>query len=178
MQSDRKLIADILQKQYTSVFSNPESTNKELPKLTINCDSCLSDIEFNQEDIIKAIDEIHENSACGDEDIPAIVSRKCKNSLSYPIMHLWQESMRTGCIPRSYKRQIITPIHKKDSRAVPGNYRPISLTSHVIKIFELVIRNHLVKHLEHNQLICKNQHGFRKGRSCLTQLLAHIDYIL
>ena len=36
----------------------------------------------------------------------------------------------------------------------------------------------MVEHLEANQILCKNQHGFQKGRSCLTQLLAHIDIIL
>lgn len=46
-----------------------------------------------------------------------------------------------------------------------------------MKIFERIIRKKLVKHLEENQLLCKCQHGFRKGRSCLTQLLKHIDEI-
>ena len=178
LQSDPKAMADILQDQYTSVFSDPNSPNKRSPDLNIKCKHSLNDIKFNQADIIKAIDEINENAACGEDDIPAIVLKNCKNILSYPIMHLWKQSMRTGCIPKIYKRQIITPIHKKDSRAVPGNYRPISLTSHVIKIFERVIRNILVKYLEDNKLICRNQHGFRKGRSCLTQLLAHINNIL
>ena len=77
-----------------------------------------------------------------------------------------------------YKTQMITPVHKKDSRALAANYRPISLTSHIIKIFERIIRKKLVEHLEFNQILCKNQHGFRKGYSCLTQLLKHIDDIL
>ena len=84
----------------------------------------------------------------------------------------------TGTIPSVYKKQTVTPVHKKKSRALPENYRPISLTSHVIKIFERIIRNKIVDHLERNNLLCKHQHGFRKGRSCLTQLLAHIDAIL
>jgi hypothetical protein len=48
----------------------------------------------------------------------------------------------------------------------------------MIKIFERVIRNQLVSYLEMNSLLSSNQHGFRKGRSCLTQLLGHIDNIL
>ena len=77
-----------------------------------------------------------------------------------------------------FKTQIITPVHKKDSRAIAANYRPISLTSHVIKIYERIIRKKLVTHLEKNKILCKNQHGFQKGRSCLTQLLKHINEIL
>ena len=73
---------------------------------------------------------------------------------------------------------MISPIHKKGSKAVPENYRPISLTSHVIKVFERIVRDKLVHYLETNHLICHNQHGFRKGRSCLSELLIHFDDIL
>ena len=48
----------------------------------------------------------------------------------------------------------------------------------MIKIFERVIRLRLVGHLEGNNLFTNKQHGFRKGRSCLTQLLQHFDYVL
>ena len=57
-------------------------------------------------------------------------------------------------------------------------YRPVSLTSHVIKIFERVFRKKLVEYLDGNDLICGDQHGFRAGKSCLTQLLIHVDDIL
>ena len=91
---------------------------------------------------------------------------------------LWQDSFETSYIPTQYKTQIITPVHKKDSKAEPANYRPIALTSHIIKIFERIVRNQLFTHLESNTLICDNQHGFRKHRSCLTQLIPHINNIL
>ena len=63
---------------------------------------------------------------------------------------------------------------KKDA----ANYRPISLTSHQIKVFERVIRDRLVCYLETHKIISDNQHGFRRGRSCLTQWLKHYDDIL
>ena len=83
-----------------------------------------------------------------------------------------------GYIAKQYKNQIITPVHKKASKAEPANYRPIALTSHVIKIFERIIKHQLVSHLVDNNLLCRNQHGFRPGLSCFTQLLHHIDIIL
>ena len=168
----------MLQQQYTGVFSDPNSENKKLPDLNIDCENTIEDIDFNRDDIISAINEINENAACGEDDIHAIVLKRCKNSLSYPIMCIWKESMQTGIVPAIYKNQNITPIHKKDSKAIPANYRPISLTSHIIKIFERVIRKKIVKFLEDNKLLFRNQHGFRAQRSCLTQLLAHIDNIL
>ena len=76
------------------------------------------------------------------------------------------------------KIQSITPIFKKGDKSDPGNYRPISLTSHLIRIFERVIIKKLVCHLESNSILSSKQHGFRKGRSCLTHVLRHIDDII
>ena len=50
--------------------------------------------------------------------------------------------------------------------------------SHLIKIFERVMRKHLVKHLEENEILPDSQHGFRSKRSCLTQLIEHVDEVL
>ena len=91
---------------------------------------------------------------------------------------IWDESLETGVIPKHYKLQFVAPIHKKDSVVFAPNHRPISITSHVIKIFERVVRNYLQNYLESNSIINPNQHGFRKGKSCLTQLLAHYDELL
>ena len=57
------------------------------------------------------------------------------------------------------------------------NFRPISKTSHIIKTHERVLRNKLVSYFECNSLFSLNQHGFRAGRSTLTQLLQHFDSI-
>ena len=178
LQKDPKTMANLLQDQYAGVFSNPENDSKKIPSSPNRSKVQIEDIEFSQKDIEEAIDEIKENSACGQDDIPAIVLKRCKQTLSKPILIILKHSINTGHVPAAYKKQFITPVHKKKSRALPENYRPISLTSHIIKILERILRNKLVDHLVGNCLLCKKQHGFRKGRSCLTQLLAHIDEIL
>ena len=76
------------------------------------------------------------------------------------------------------KTQFITHVYKKGDRTEAANYRLVSITSHIIKIFERVIRNKIVEHMEANNFLSLHQHGFRKKRSCLTQLLDHIDTIL
>ncbi len=76
------------------------------------------------------------------------------------------------------KLQYITPIYKKGNKTEAVNYRPVSLTSHIIKIFERVLRKHLVLHLEENDILPDSQHGFRRNRSCLTQLIKHVDDVL
>ena len=52
------------------------------------------------------------------------------------------------------------------------------LTSHIIKIIEKIIINKIITYLENNNLLNIIKHGFRKERSCLSNLLAHYDWLL
>ena len=75
------------------------------------------------------------------------------------------------------KRAYITPIHKGKSQALPKSSQPVALISHLVKVFEKVIRTHLVSFIECHQLLNSNQHGFRGGHSCPSQLLNHFDKV-
>ena len=174
-------IAEILKVQYEAVFSVPQepmmtpsdifssSEESETPLLT--------NITFEPADVEEAIDELSTNSAAGPDQFPAMLLKQCKKNLSEPLYLLWKKSMLTGEIPSILKMGHIVPIHKGGSKGEAKNYRPVALTSHIIKIFEKVFRNHMVSHLEENGLLNPGQHGFRSGRSCLSQLLAHFETI-
>ena len=71
----------------------------------------------------------------------------------------------------------MTPIFKKGNRHQPENYRPVSLTSIICKVIESVIRDEIVTHLTNYSLIKDTQHGFRKGRSCASNLLEFLEYV-
>ena len=99
----------------------------------------------------------------------------CKHSLAKPLM--WRKSLDTGEIPPLLKIADVVPIFKNGNCGVPSNYRPVALTSHLIKVFEKVLRKYTVAYMEENRLFNSGQHGFRLGRSCLSQLIAHLDHI-
>ena len=71
----------------------------------------------------------------------------------------------------------VTPIFKQGSRNLPENYRPISLTCHLSKVMESIVRDVITQHLTKFNLILNSQHGFRRGRSCVTNLLAFLDKV-
>ena len=177
---DPKLKAEILQSQYVSVFSDPEKANVEdsLKIIKPHEGTELKDLEFSVSDIVDAISELDPYAATPDGDIPARILCSCKSSLAVPLWLLWKSSFDSGKIPPDLKLQYITPLYKKGNKTEAVNYRPVSITSHIIKIFERVMRKHLVNHLEENQALPDSQHGFRKSRSCLTQLIEHIDTVL
>ena len=68
-------------------------------------------------------------------------------------------------------KENIIPLFKKGSRNKSENYRPLSLTSVICKVFERLIKDYLVDFLVKNKLINPSQHGFLKARSCLTNIM-------
>ena len=87
-------------------------------------------------------------------------------------------SLNTGVIPSILKQSYIIPIHKGGSLSDPAQFRPISLTSHLMKTMERVMRKCLTNFLEVTNKLDPRQHGTRSGRSTLSQLLEHQDQIL
>ena len=180
--TDPKITCQLLLQQYSSVFSDPqphkiiqdpvEFFNENIPQAK------LTDITITPKDIETAIKELRMNSSAGPDGVPAILLQKCSQSLAEPLGKLWRCSLDTGVIPQILKTANVCPIYKGGDRSLPKNYRPVALTSHLTKVFEKCARNKIVEHMETHHLFSDKQHGFRKGRSCLSKLLAHHDWVL
>ena len=175
--------AEVLRQQYNSVFSQPrpewtvKDTNSffQVEESDVNS---LVNIPFNHVDIELACEDLSGSSAPGPDGVPALLLKECRKELSHPLAIFWRASLDQGVIPDELLLVQICPLHKGGSRADPAQFRPVALTSHLIKTFERVIRKVLVRHLENQGVFPDGQHGGRSQRSTVTQLLAHWDSVL
>ena len=185
LNNDPSFTSNVLSDQYSSVFTQPRQ-EWEIPDLeqffsvdrTVPTGRILANFDFTPDHIEHACAELNATSAPGPDGIPALLLKECRKELKKPLWYLWNESMQQGVIPPDLLLVLICPVHKGGSRADPGQYRPVALTSHIVKVFERVLRHALVTHLEMCDKLPDNQHGFREQISTLTQLLSHWDEVL
>ena len=70
------------------------------------------------------------------------------------------------------------PIYKGDEKDNVGNYRPILVLSVISKVFERIVFDQLYTYFNENNLLHKNQSGFRKCHSTMTALIdATIEWL-
>ncbi|GAB0199281.1 mitochondrial enolase superfamily member 1 [Grus japonensis] len=111
----------------------------------------------------------------GPDGIHPRVLRELAEVLTEPLSIIYQQSWLTEEVPVDWRLANVMPIHKKGRKEDPGNYRPVSLTSVPGKVMEQIILSAITQHVQDNQVIRPSQHGFVKGRSCLTNLISFYD---
>jgi hypothetical protein len=124
------------------------------------------------EEMVKIIRSLNSSKASGPYSIPS----KIFDSLPFEIADLLTKiinlSFETGIFPDSLKIVKVIPIFKnKGSNQDQNNYRPISLSSNVDKIFEKLVHARLISFLDKHEILFKRQFGFRKGHSTTHTLI-------
>ena len=174
-ESDPLKMAEILSNQYESVFTIPKTGPRVF---NFNAQAQLDDIDFSPSDIIQAIKEISSTSAPGPDGVTPKFLKDYAEELAEPLHLLWRKSLDNGDNPDGTHLAHITAIFKAGDKSEAANYRPVSLTNHITKVFERIIKNELVFYLTRNQLFNETQHGFRKARSTQTNLIEYYESIL
>ena len=165
--------AEILNSFFVSVFT--KENTREIPNLNDRpCQKLLEDILITETKVMKLLKNLKQSKSPGPDQIHNKVLYEIREQIVKPLTSMFQASLDSGQLPKDWKVANITPIFKKGKRTDPNNYRPVSLTSAVCKIMETMIRDEIREHMEDQELFSQDQHGFRQGRSCNTQLLEAI----
>ncbi|CAI2737970.1 unnamed protein product, partial [Dicrocoelium dendriticum] len=160
--------ANLLAAQYSSVYS------VESPLLN-NClpahHSSMDEVEINPEVVTKLLLELDPNSSPGPDGLHPSFLKTIAEYVAVPLCQVFRQSLEVGCLPTGWKAGTVLPKYKGGNKQDPANYRPICLTSVVCKNMERIVKCALQLHCEHLNLITPAQHGFRRARSCITNLL-------
>lgn len=122
----------------------------------------------NEHDVFKTISSLENKFSTGFDDIPMSLIKQSAIHILKPLAHLVNSSFISGIFPSKLKITKVIPIFKKGELKDISCYRPISLLPAFSKIFEKIVYSQLLKYLETNNLLDKEQHGFRPGKSTIT----------
>ena len=165
--------AELLNKTFASVYS--ENSSNHAPNVIFHNMSLAfitkATISLTIMNISNAIKALDSKKAPGPDGITIKLLKLAPLEFANYLFILYKECIDKGQLPDQWKVARITPLHKKGDPSNPLNYRPISITSICCKILEKLVNNVLLDHFENNNLFHPSQHGFRRSKSCETQLV-------
>jgi hypothetical protein len=173
--TNNKEKAELLNCQYQKQF-----TQERLDDLPVEAESnipTMPDLTIREEGVTKLLSDLNPHKAAGPDEISPWVLKTAANELGPALSVLFQLSLDTGVVPVDWLCANITPIFKKGDKTNPANYRSVNLTSVCSKLFEHILHSNIMHHLNANEILCEQQHGFRQGHSCETQLISTIQDI-
>jgi hypothetical protein len=149
-------------KNLAARISPPKSVS---PLTTITQSNSLALLEVDCGEIERIICGLRDTCASGWDQISSSIIKASRQVLIPPIAHVCNLCISTGVFSRVMKRALVSPIYKQGDRSNVANYRPISVLPALSKVLKIILNNSLVRFLDKNNIIAKNQFGFRSGIS-------------
>ncbi len=171
VQSDER-IGLMFNEFFSSVFTRDDGN---LPPPPSHTDAVMPNVVLTSDKIRKKLLSLKVTSSCGPDGIHPSILKHSASALSLPLNILFNLSYASSCLPHQWLTAHVIPLYKHSgSRLLTENYRPISLTSIVCKVFEGILKDEMMTHLMTNNLIRNNQHGFLPKHSTQSNLLETI----
>ena len=161
-----------------SLNSNLDHSGISLPVFPSRTNLKLHNISVTPKMVRKVVMNLDLSKASGPNCISVVVLKNCELELSYILAELFSKCLKESCFPDCWKVSSVVPVFKNvGERSTAKNYHPVSLLSVVSKVFEKLVNNRIVDHLEKCGLFSDFQYGFRSSRSTADLLTAVSDRI-
>ena len=174
--------ADVFMQHYASVsklkFTKEDRIiNRELKKRLSNEDA-QPPTPFSMRELKRAISKMKTKGAAGPDDIPPSFLKALGDKSLQVLLDIFNSSFHLADCPQVWKNALIIPLLKSGKPAGElKSFRPISLTSCVVKLFERMLADRITHLAETNGWLSSYQAGFRRGRSCEDQILRMVQAI-
>jgi hypothetical protein len=146
---------------YFKTPSGLDSTLTELSQLE-SCDNFTElDYRITKGEIQKALKELKNGKASGHDGICNEMLKHSSQAMLDPLEKMFNLVLSSGVYPDSWAIGFIKPIHKKADPLVPDNYRGITITSVMGKLFNAIINYRVVDFLDKHNILRPEQIGFR-----------------
>ena len=159
---------EILNDQFLSAFTKEDCS--KMPSMGNSLPTEAPPLTLQVNGVQKLLEGLNPHKASGPDEISARFLKEMAPSISPALTLIFQASYDQGKVPSDWKGAIVTPLFKKGDKSKAANYRPVSLTSICSKTMEHIIHSHLMKYFDRHHILSDQQHGFRKRRSCESQL--------
>ena len=113
---------------------------------------------------VALLSKIDTSKSTSPECIPARILRLAPEELAPFVNRVFELSLESGDLPRSWKDAVVTPVYKKGSRSNPGNYRPIPLLSATSKVLEKIVWSKFFNKLSVTYLTSNQAFGRQTGQ--------------
>ena len=156
----------ILNRKAKSMLRNMQSVEDESTK------------PFVMEELEKAIHKMRTKGAAGEDEIPPSFLKALGPVAKEALLSIFNQSFDNASVPQMWRRAIIIPLLKAGKAAGDlASFRPVSLTSCVVKTMERMVGDRLYYIAETRGMFSDLQAGFRRGRSCEDQILKMVQAI-
>ena len=144
--------------------SNLDDSGTSLPFLPSRTNLKLHNISLTLKMVKKVIMNLDLSKASGPDSIPVVVLKNCEPEFSYILAGLFNKCLKESCFPDCLKVSPVFPVFRNvGERSTAQNYCPVGLLSS--KVFEKLVNNRIVDHLENCDLSSDFQYGFRSSQS-------------
>ncbi|GAA6106515.1 uncharacterized protein LOC107695764 [Tachysurus ichikawai] len=182
--SSAEVRADLSQADELNTFYGHFESNLSSASLPISASGSSSQSSDNQviamseDEVWRALKRVNIRKAAGPDGISGRILRSCIDQLAGLFTSIFNESLATSVVPTSFKKSVIIPVPKNNKPSCLNDYRPVALTSVVMKVFDGLVKNVIC----FSDTLDPLQFAYRSNRSTddaishiLHSSLTHID---
>ena len=129
-------------------------------------------------ELSSALAQMNNSKSSGADGITVAMLKQTFPVIGPHLLRIVNASIRTGTLPDEWKLAIVTPLFKSGDATDVNCFRPVSVLPTVSKLAERVVCNQLVEYLTLHNVICPEQHGFRRGHSTESAMLDAVQFII